>query len=727
LKEGSVKRIARLLSLLLLTLVVLSGHVKPGAIVDAQTGFHYYFPLVVVDPNDVRFNSIGPSGGTVTCIKIDPNNSDVVYAGTWGNGIYKSEDRGVTWTHISEGFQAGFVFDLSIDPKNSNHILASAYRFGVYESKDGGASWYRAGGMPDETVVYAIDFNPNNPSIVYAAVREATIYSPTLHYPGGVYKSINGGSNWFRMSNGLADDYVYDVAIDPNNVNVLYTAMHKTGVYKSIDGANTWFSVNNNIHYKDVRSIAINPDNSTIYAGMYDGKGVAISANGGASWTPLGSSLSQELYVYHLKLDPYDQKALYLATPTGLHRCTGNPYPVATSSCGLIAHSNVYVYDLALDEQSADSAGKITTIYTGLLDHGLYKSTDSGTSFAPSYIGIRANTIVSVLNDPTQPSILYASAFGRGLYKSTNAGQSWVPINTGLGSRNVNQLIFRPGNPNVIYAATQNAGIFITNNAGATWSSVNNGISAAGVQFDIVPETPSTAVFDHPTAYAWMDPVDIEAMRVGKDDPTTMEIFSGFPDILSIGIDPANPARMVAGTAGQGILKSDDYGATWSQSGVTSWNIYDFLVDPAQSLYTHYAGISGLGILASDNSRYGWTMTNTGMHSGVDVFGLDMIAPGKYYAATDSGIYRTDNAGGLWSPKGLSGIVLNDVLVDPTASNTVWAASSDGLYRSFNGGGLWRGVGYENLNNRFLTIADGYGESSVYFGMSGGNIYVIEP
>jgi len=726
-----MKRIFLLVGLLLLMLI--SGvPLRASQGVNAQTddSYGYLFPIFLnLDPHYAKFSSIGPDGGTVASVTIDPRNKNVLYAGTWGSGIYKSLDGGDSWTPKNIGLPAGFVFDIAIDHANSQHLLATVYRFGIYQSFDGGNSWTQTTGLPESAVAYVIKYDPSNSQIVYAAVRLKTVYTPSLHYPGGVYRSSDGGRTWVEKSSGLPDDYVYDVAIDPNSPNVLYAAMHETGVYKSVDGAGYWQSSNNNIHYKDVRSVDINPVNSDVYAGLYDGRGVAYSSDGGNSWTQISSAVAQGLSIYQLQIPSTDPKTLYLSTSSGLYRCRGNPYPSGSSTCERFAHPNQYVYDLALDLTSTNGAGDISRMYSGIENFGLFKSLDAGASFTASYAGIKSNIILSILNDPLNPNVLYASAYKKGVFKSMDAGETWVRSSTGLTDNVINQLIFRPEDTSVIYAASQKAGLFISEDSGSSWSQANGGLSRSSIGGEMPEgaEEEGFSQFGSEIAYAWMDPIDFEAFVVSDDDPDEIKDLANYPEILSISIDPSNPAHMAMGTTGYGIFRSNDYGATWLSTNLTWGDGFDLMVDITQSPNIFYAGVSDSGLRFSDVTRIPWPMRNVGMHASADVYGLTRSLSGKYYAATDSGIYQSNNAGETWVSAGLSGIRFNDVMSDLDAANIVWAASSDGLYRSLDNGQSWFWLGRQNLTNQFLTIAPGYGAYPVYFGTGGGNIYRLEP
>ncbi len=711
-----IKKVGIVLGILVIALLVML-QIKPtqASQKDILAEFEYIMPLVYHSPGEESFYSFGPDGGTIGTIEIDPNDSNVVFTGTWGNGVYRSPDRGVTWTQISNGLVSGFLFDMGIDPADSSNLLASTYKKGAYFSRDGGANWHPSTGFPEETVVYSFAYDPNDTDIVYAAVREKTIEGPTLKYPGGVYRSLDGGQTWEKKSSGLPDDYVYAVIVDPNNISILYAGMHKTGVYKSTNGGKTWASANSNIHYRDVRSLDINPINGYLYVGLYDGYGVAYSTNGGASWSKIESSVNQSLYVYSLALDPTNYQSLYLTGPDGLYRCQGNPYPSSSSSCSKIAHNGQYVFAVAADKNS-------DYVYTGLQNNGVYRSTDGVSNFKASTTGIKVNVIPAVLNDPANPSVFYVSTAGRGLYKSMDGGNSWTNLTKGVPTSDVNQLVFRPGNSNVIYAATQSEGIFFSTNGGLSWSGASSGLNASSIKgFEDKAFTPDSG-FDHP-AYGWMDPVDVEAMRPPTDDISS-KARASYPAMLSIGIDPANTSRMVAGSSGYGIFKSNDSGATWTQTGFSSGSVEDFLVDNNQTTYTFFAGVQNNGIEKSSTSRDTWTKSNVGMLTGVDVYGLAMADAGVYYAATDNGVYLTINAAETWAQIGLAGTSLTDIIID--SGGILWASSMNGLYRSYDGGQVWYAVADEYLSERFLSITPGYGSHKVYFGMTGGNIYRID-
>jgi photosystem II stability/assembly factor-like uncharacterized protein len=276
----------------------------------------------------------------------------------------------------------------------------------------------------------------------------------------------------------------------------------------------------------------------------------------------------------------------------------------------------------------------------------------------------------------------------------------------------------------VLYAATQDGGIYVTTDGGGSWSATKSGIKQSGeVAVGGEGQFENTS-FWH-SSYSWMDAVDREALSVSSEGEKAV-VRSSYPEILTIQINPENPTQMIAGTAGKGVLKSNDSGQTWVTTELTWGEVYDSIVDLTQPLIRFHIGVLDAGIRGSDIVRTSWPARNAGFHPGADVYGLALGVSGKYFAASDQGIYQTNNAGETWSLVGLSNIRFNDIFVDPERPAEVWAASSDGLYRSLDGGGHWELFGDQRLNNQFLTIAKGVGGHQLYVGLSGGNIVRIE-
>lgn len=723
-------RFFRTLSALVLLGILLSVAAQPSHEVAAQGDdedpLEYFFPLVNHDLSPYFY--WGLDGGTVEGVVVDPNQPNILYAGSWGNGIYKSFDAGGSWENKNTGLASAYIYEIAIDPNDSNHILASVFEKGINETFDGGETWQPVNGLPAWCVVYTIDFDPTNSDIVYAGLRLPTVFysDPNRRpdYPGKVYKSTDGGSNWVDKSSGLAFDYVYDLAIDPRHPNVLYTAMHRTGVYKSTNGGDSWTAKLNNLHDYDIRSVDVHPGNSTVYIGLWDGFGMGYSTNGGDWWQAVSSTVSSNLYVYEIQVDPNHPATVYLTTNVGIYVCES---PHAGSTCKKLAHSGIFSFDLALDVSQVDANGRTSVLYTGLSEYGVFKSTNTGRSFEPSYQGIRANIIPVMLVDPLDPDILYVSVYGKGLFKSFDNGASWWLMKGEIKDRYVNDLIFRPGTNDVLYAGTERAGIFISQDAGHSWVAANSGLSRSAGEVVLADEENDENIFND-IAYRWMDPVDLDNLQRAMT-PADATRGVAVPKVTTINVDP-DPTRlhqMFAGTNGSGLFYSNNGGFDWQASNQHYGHIYDSLVDPSLAVYRYFVGTNGDGVRVSQD-RVNWGSQNTGLPGQAVVLTLELAGDEVFFAGTDNGIYHTTDAGNHWQPVGLTGKMVSDIQIDTINPGMVWAATTTGLYQSLDGGNNWNEYAVpQSLNKNFLTILPIPGAYAYYLGTSGGNFVRLNP
>lgn len=181
-------------------------------------------PLVIApsDPNTMYLgtylssNQVLAPGGTLTL----------------QNGVFKSVDGGLTWTHASSGLpryaggvdSALDVLSLAIHPSDPNIVWAtlvdlySSPRQGfIYKTLDGGTTWQNvSAGLNTDADIRALVVDAGDPNILYAAG------AGTSANPGAVYKSTDGGVNWLSMSIGLPADAALALEIDPFNPSILY-------------------------------------------------------------------------------------------------------------------------------------------------------------------------------------------------------------------------------------------------------------------------------------------------------------------------------------------------------------------------------------------------------------------------------------------------------------------------------------------------------------------------
>jgi hypothetical protein len=151
--------------------------------------------IFVVSSNSFGDNpwvSIGPGGGPVWALAINPQTPDTLYAGTYG-GVFKSTNGGTNWTATNTGLTITYVRALAINPQTPDTLYAGTDGGGVFKSTNGGTNWTAVNtGLATDTVVLALAINPQTPDTLYAGT-----------WGEGVFKSTDGGANWTPANSGL--------------------------------------------------------------------------------------------------------------------------------------------------------------------------------------------------------------------------------------------------------------------------------------------------------------------------------------------------------------------------------------------------------------------------------------------------------------------------------------------------------------------------------------------
>src|SRR4030043_497596 len=410
-----------------------------------------YLPIISYDPP----SWIGPYGGTIITAVIDPSDTQVVYAGSFGSGVFKSEDGGDSWHAVNQGLTNLYIYSLAIDPTLPSTLYAGTYHSQVYKSQDGGNSWTWSGsGIQDQAVVYSLAVDPETSSNVYASTRGISNngFEP---WNGVEYKSSEGGQSWTPSLTDVGGigvkDWVYSLAINPNSPNQLFAATHENGPFRSDDYGSTWHTIHDGINDPSGRAIVISPQaefSSILYHGVWHFDSVYKSVNSGDLWTGANNGIPQEM-VYSMAIDPNSPDSVFLATFShGLLRTSdgGDSW----QNTGLADQ----IYTVIINP-------KLTNImFAGTSGNGLFRSADYGSSWQRSDTGINNAIVTSGVPSPTDPDKITSSLYGAGVFQTANRGQSWEEENAGLGDKLVHDLVMDPAHPGRLYALTDSGGLF---------------------------------------------------------------------------------------------------------------------------------------------------------------------------------------------------------------------------------------------------------------------------
>lgn len=223
-----------------------------------------------------------------------------------GGGLYSSDDNGAQWNRHAFGSPGIYVWTVEVDP-HSGAIYAGTKGEGLWRSIDGGSTFSRIDGGTIPQVRY-VAFDPVTPGrIIVASIS-------------GIWRSLDGGGTFAKVAAPATLTMMFDSA----NPNIVFAGTQTLGVYKSIDGGATFGPSNSGITtLRMSRSSAIQMDprsHATIYAGT-EGGGVFKSIDAGATWTAINSGLTQ-LSVFGIALDETQPDVLYAVGPGGVFRTT---------------------------------------------------------------------------------------------------------------------------------------------------------------------------------------------------------------------------------------------------------------------------------------------------------------------------------------------------------------------------------------------------------------------
>ena len=216
--------------------------------------------------------------GSIGALAVAPSNPNTIYVGSGeglrrpdlsvGDGIYKSNDAGLTWQHLGQRDgalrDAQQIGSILVDPKDANRVFVAALGHpygpnserGVYRSLDGGQTWQKI--LYKDENVGAIDlaFDPRNSQIIFADMwasrRPPWTNMDEYNGPGsGLYKSTDGGDHWRQITKGLPSEAEKLGRIgfavspsDPDRMYALVDAQKNVGVYRSDDAGESWQLVN---------------------------------------------------------------------------------------------------------------------------------------------------------------------------------------------------------------------------------------------------------------------------------------------------------------------------------------------------------------------------------------------------------------------------------------------------------------------------------------------------
>ena len=265
----------------------------------------------------LELRTIGPAltTGRIVDVKIDPRNPSVWYVVSAFGGLWKTTNRGVTFSPIFDDNGVFTLCCIAIDPKDSNVLWlgtgennsqrSAHFGDGVYKSLDAGKTWKRVG-LETSEHIGDILIDPRNSSVVYVASQ-----GPLFSEGGerGLYKTTDGGATWTAALTISKDTGISDIVFDPRNPDVIFASAYQRrrhvgqmigggpegGIFKSTNGGKSWTKLTKGLPAGEMGRAGLAIDGkknpSTVFA-LVDAKrpesGFFRSDDGGNSWTRIG-------------------------------------------------------------------------------------------------------------------------------------------------------------------------------------------------------------------------------------------------------------------------------------------------------------------------------------------------------------------------------------------------------------------------------------------------------
>ncbi len=498
--------------------------------------------------------------GSVQSFAVNRANNHL-YAGT-SQGFFRSDDNGSTWTSFGLGMPSGAsIISIGVEPGSTHSIYAGTQGNGMYKSADEGGLWFPANNGNPLVEVSAIGVNASSTNIVYAVGRDSV--GSTL-----AIRSTDGGFNWTTLDGTLsgywqpgADLLTIDSATD-----TLYVGS-QTNVMKWTGGGSG--SASSFVAASQVTAVGLDATLGTLYAGT-NGFGIFSSLTGGATWTPASSGLRgidfPHSYAHSINVDETNSQFVYAGSINGGYRSvnggtTWTPmnYPDGQAST-LLTHPF---------EPHA--------VY-GFQNYGfqntLRKSPDNGQTWqnlTPTMCCWNDGDLVLDHGDPLKiyMAIAGSTAAADGIYKSTDGGTTWTQMNNGLPTpASFHTLAIDPQDGNVVFAGTQGGGrggpftsapgIYRTLDGGATWTRLQGGLpdQLNPNQIVIHPQSPNTIFMGSET-------VNGGVYKSTDGGTSWTKLLS--ENVNTVVVDPSDANIVYAGTWNtNGFYRSQDGGATWT-------------------------------------------------------------------------------------------------------------------------------------------------------------------
>ena len=637
----------------------------------------------------------GPASvGALAVAASDPR---VIYVGTGqvtsrydiaaGEGVFKSVDGGTSWRSVGlEGTR--HIGAIWIDPHNANVVMVAAlgHAFGanpergVFRSGDGGKTWQKTLFVSADTGAVDLAADPQDSNVMFASVWQMrfkpwlSYFTPDVGLESGVYKSVDGGRHWARVTgHGWPDGKLGRIGLAATHtaqgtrVYAVIDAESGGGLYRSDDAGANWKLVNDdgaliNGYFAKLTAVPGNPD--AVYAMA---RSIHLCTAGGSHCEIVKGAPGGDDY-HDLWINPKHPERMV----------TGSDQGAVVTVDGGKTWSSWYnqptgqLYHLATDNRFP------YWIYAGQQDNGtvaIASRSDYGSIGAGDWHPVGADERDYDIPDPRDPNIVYGSGLGGKLTRwNARNGESqnispWPVSSYGARPTSVKYhytwitpIAVSSLAPYPLYQGAQV--LFRSMDQGATWQTISPDLSSR----------------------------DLQRTDCAGDQNAAGARACGYGTIFGIGLSPRDNDTIWLGMDDGSVRLTRDAGQSWTNvtpAGLPVWAKVGTVDASALDLATAY--------IAVDNHRqddfrpmlwrthdFGktWTAIAAGLPANhfASVVRADPVKRGLLYAGTDQGVWVSFDDGDHWQSlqRNLPDAIVNDLaihgddLIAATQGRAIW-------------------------------------------------------
>ncbi len=625
---------------------------------------------------------LGPPGGDVRVLAVDPARPTRIFLGTADGHIFGSEDSGAHWSLLGRASSRldAVITAIVVDPRDGKVLYASSWARdsdlggGIFRSGDGGRTW-SAAGLAGQAV-RALVMAPSDPNVLVAGTLD------------GAYRSQDGSKTWERISpEHHAELRNFDsLAIDPRDPQTIFAGTFHLP-WKTTDGGREWKPIHAGmIDDSDVMSLLIDgADSQRIYASACSG--IYRSDDSAAQWRKIQGIPYTARRTYAITQDPKQPASVYAATSEGLWKTAdgGMTWQRMTPDSWVV---NTVVV----------TGGNPGRVVIGTEELGVLASDDGGEHFQDANAGFEHRQILALgLDAKRSGRILAVLAHApEPILAMEDDGRSWSPLGPGLRAEEALRVYAAPDDS--WWVSLARGGLMHYDAGKKSWLQVGMVLGE-----DAEGKSPTSRAGGKSVVGAQQG-VPLQTRNTRKSG--TSKSANGPKPFKNVVTDMAFSSNEWFAATGAGLLVSADHGATWKPKPIGPMDTL-----PVQSVRASMNGerirvVSQRGLVFSDDGGNSWTWHDLPLNSGGAV--TLYVQPGDentLVATARNGLYISRDAGKTWQ-QAASGLPSTPVQgFAATGGIFVASMSTGGLYVSSDSGRTWARVPGALAEGFFAAVA----------------------